>query len=359
MVVSEGRRWVTREALPAGGPGARAAAGEAQEYVELKKRIRAAGLMERQPRFYALTFVLALTLAGGAIALMALAPGWPATLAGCVLLTLAFGQLAFLGHDGGHRQIFIATRQSRRFLLLMTLLLGVSLSWWTEKHNRHHSFPNALGVDPDIDLPVLAFSQEDAAGRSGIWRWFVRYQGYLIVPILALEGIGLRVASAQYLWRQRTPRAAAEAGLSVVHLAAYVAVLVWLLGPWAAAAFGLAHHLLTGMYLGSIFAPNHKGMELIERDAPVSFLRRQVLTSRNLSSHPVIDWLYGGQNFQIEHHLFPSMPRNNLRRARTIVKDFLAERGLPYAETTVLGSYREIISHLREVSRVLERPQPA
>jgi fatty acid desaturase len=84
-----------------------------------------------------------------------------------------------------------------------------------------------------------------------------------------------------------------------------------------------------------------------------------VLTSRNIRSNPLIDWLYGGLNYQIEHHLFPTMPRMNLGRCRIIVRDYCARNGIPYLETGIVDSYKEVASYLHEVSKPVRLGQAA
>jgi fatty acid desaturase len=126
------------------------------------------------------------------------------------------------------------------------------------------------------------------------------------------------------------------------------------LGLNGALAFTLVHHVLTGLYMATIFAPNHKGMPLAPSSgAAGGFLRQQVLTARNIHGNWFIDLVYGGLNYQIEHHLFPSMPRNNLRRARPIVRTYCERQGVAYCETGFLESWREIIGHFGGVSRAL------
>ena len=129
----------------------------------------------------------------------------------------------------------------------------------------------------------------------------------------------------------------------------------WLLPSLALGTAWLAIFMLTqilaGVYLALAIAPNHKGMPIWPAGAAPGFLERQVLSSRNLRPHPVVDFVFGGLNYQIEHHLFPSMPRVHLARARAIVKPFCLERGLPYAEMGVLASYRLVLSELQRVGR--------
>ena len=113
---------------------------------------------------------------------------------------------------------------------------------------------------------------------------------------------------------------------------------------------------LLGLYLGVSFAPNHKGMPMLSADDESDFLRRQVLTARNVRGSWLVDFALGGLNYQIEHHLFPSMPRPNLRRAQALVHDFCARREIPYTECGLLRSYTEVLRHLHRVGAPLRSP---
>ena len=108
-----------------------------------------------------------------------------------------------------------------------------------------------------------------------------------------------------------------------------------------------------GLYMGSAFAPNHKGMPVVPRDVTLDFLRRQVLTSRNVRGGWFTDQLLGGLNYQVEHHLFPNMPRGNLRRAQAIVRQYCAERAIQYTETSLFGSYAMALRHLHALGAPL------
>ena len=123
--------------------------------------------------------------------------------------------------------------------------------------------------------------------------------------------------------------------------------------PWQAALFIVVHRALAGFHMGSVFAPNHKGMPVLEPGEKLDYLRQQVLTARDVLPNPVIDFAYGGLNYQIEHHLFPNMPRNRLKDAREVVRTFCLERGIPYHETGFWQSQREILGYMHEVSAPL------
>lgn len=135
----------------------------------------------------------------------------------------------------------------------------------------------------------------------------------------------------------------------------YTYKILLTVGLLAAGIVFFVHQMLFGLYLGSTFAPNHKGMLILEKSSPLDFLRRQVLTARNVYAHPWNDFWYGGLNYQIEHHLFPSMPRNNLKKAQRIVKAFCQEHEISYYETSSVQSYKEILSFLHGIGAPLRK----
>jgi fatty acid desaturase len=297
-------------------------------------------------------------LAAGWTAFLLLGDSWW-QLVTAVFLAFAFTQIAFLGHDAGHRQIF-GTRRANGLvgLVLGNLLIGVSYTWWVGKHNRHHSNPNHADLDPDVTIGALAFTAAQASDKRGLVRAVVRFQAYLFFPLLLLEAAHLHTASVKAVLGGRERLDRVEALLLLVHAAAYFAALLLVLSPLRAAVFLLVQQGLFGLYLGCCFAPNHKGMPMLEGGKEPDYLRRQVLTSRNVRGSRVVDFLMGGLNYQIEHHLFPSMPRPNLRRAQPLVRAFCAERGVSYSESGVFGSYREALRHLHEAGAPL-RPAVA
>ena len=115
----------------------------------------------------------------------------------------------------------------------------------------------------------------------------------------------------------------------------------------------MVHQALFGVYLGLTFAPNHKGMP--HPDGTEDFLRKQVLTSRNVRGGWLVDTALGGLNHQIEHHLFPAMPTPNLRKAQPIVQAYCAEIGVPYEVTGLADSYAQAFRHLHDVGADLRR----
>ncbi len=116
-----------------------------------------------------------------------------------------------------------------------------------------------------------------------------------------------------------------------------------------AVVFVLLQMAVFGVLLGGAFAPNHKGMPLVPKDVRVDFLRRQVLMSRNIRGGRIIDFMMGGLNYQIEHHLFPSMPRPNLAKVRPLVQAHCARHSVTYTETSLIDSYAIVVRYLNQV----------
>jgi fatty acid desaturase len=274
-------------------------------------------------------------------------------------LGVVFTQVAFVGHDAGHRQIFRSRRANDLVGLVHgNLLVGVSFDWWVAKHNRHHSNPNHEDLDPDISITAVAFTADQASSRHGLVRLLARYQAWLFFPLLLLEAAHLHLASGKAVLRGSGRANAVEGLLLVAHVVGYVAALVWVLSPAQAVVFLAVQQGVFGLYLGCSFAPNHKGMPTLTAADELDFARRQVLTSRNVRGSWFVDLLLGGLNYQIEHHLFPNMPRPNLRRAQPLIRAFCRQHDLPYTEASLVGSYAEAIRHLHAVGAPL-RPAMA
>jgi fatty acid desaturase len=317
-------------------------------YVELKRRVKARGLLEKQPRFYILNTLFVLSLLAASLAVLVLIDALWIQLLNAVFLAFAFTQISFLGHDASHRQIFRSSRNNNVIgAIYWNVLLGMSNRWFIYRHNRHHASPNEIDNDPDADMIILSFSEEQARRRKGFLGSLVKYQAFLL-PLLALEMIVLQYASFRYLRYGSYPWL--EPPLMALHYVLYGGMVYLFLGLWPALLFIVVHQLVFGSYFASVIASNHKGMPLLDGENKLDFLHQQILTARNVRSSPLIDFWYGGLNFQIEHHLFPNMPRNKLREAQTIVKRFCAERGIPYYGTGLLQSYRDIVDSLREIT---------
>ena len=320
-------------------------------YADLSRQVKQAGLLRPRSRYYLWKIsITAGVMVGAWTAFAVIGDSWW-QLAVATVLAVVFTQMGFLGHDAGHRQIFVSRRANYVLGVLHgNLAIGMSYGWWIDKHNRHHAHPNHEGKDPDVAVGALAFTPGQVAQAGPIARLAYRYQAFLFFPLLLLEAFNLHVSSVQALTRRAARHRAWEIVLLAAHVAAYLGAVFLVLSPVKAVAFILVHQGLFGVYLGCSFAPNHKGMAL-QDGVDTDFLRRQVLTSRNVRGNRFTDFVLGGLNYQIEHHLFPSMPRPNLRHCQHLVRDFCDKHGLPYHQAGLIASYGQALRYLQEVGR--------
>ena len=326
------------------------------EYAALKAIVKQSGLLEPQVKYYAVKVAYTLAMFAVGVALLFILVDWW-RLPVVAYLAFVCAQLGFLAHDLGHKQVFRSTRlNSWLGMMLANLLVGMSLAWWNNKHNAHHANPNHEDMDPDIDIPFMAFSEEQALNKRGLSRLATTYQAFLFFPALTLTTYSMQISSAIYTFRQRYKWRSPDAAMFWAHSALYYLGLPLALGLWQGLVVIVVHRGLLGLFLGAVFAPNHKGMMVVGNDdEKMDFLRKQVLTARSVRSTPLIDFLYGGLNHQAAHHLFPSMPRNKLRDAAEITRQFCIEHGISYHVTGVRQSFREILQSLHEAASPLRR----
>jgi fatty acid desaturase len=321
-------------------------------YADLMREVRDAGLLRRRHGYYWTQIGCAVAaFAGIWVGFFLLGDSWfQLVLAG--LLGVVVTQFGFLGHDAAHRQMF----DSREWndwtaRILAGGFAGLSFAWWRSKHNRHHQGPNKEGYDPDIAPGAIAFTPSVVEERTGFAGWFVRRQGWLFFPLLTLEGLNLHLASVRAALDRKTPRPwrRLELALVLARLGIYVAVLLLFLPVGLAVAFFAVQMAVFGICLGASFAPAHKGMPIVPPTMKLDFLRRQVLVSRNVHGSLAVDFAMGGLNYQIEHHLFPSMPRCNLKKAQPLVRAHCEREGIGYVEVGLFESYGIVIDYLNNV----------
>lgn len=331
------------------------------DYSGLLKKVKEEGLLGRRIPFYVSVFV-GTTLVGllSWAAIFVLGDSWW-NLIPAVILGICAAQYGFLAHESSHRQVFTSNKINDWVgIFLADLFVGLGYGWWMHKHNRHHSNPNKVDKDPDIAINILSFTPESLASKKGLERFLSKGQGKLFFIFLLFTGFDLLFESYKALLnpKVKVKHRALELVLITTRVVVPVLVAFILMNPLLATVFSLTMMMSLGWFMGSAFAPNHKGMPMIPKDMKVDFLRRQVLTSRNIKPNIITDFFMGGLNYQIEHHLFPNMPRPNLTRAREITQAYCEDLGIPYTEVNVIQAFKSVVTYLNDVGLNKESVDP-
>ncbi|MEV8220717.1 acyl-CoA desaturase [Microbacterium sp. NPDC077391] len=322
----------------------------AHAYKQVSQVVRETGLLQRTSWFYIFVAAgIALALGGAVTGFILLGDSWFQLLIAAAL-GIIFTQIAFLSHEAAHRQILTSGPANFKLARILAGSIGMSYSWWDSKHTKHHGNPNQVGKDPDIEVDTISFLEEDAAKSRGLVRLITRKQGWLFFPLLTLEGLNLHYIGLKHLFTKKKVKGRwTELGIIALRFAIILIPVFTMLPLGMAFAFMGVQLAVFGVYMGASFAPNHKGMPIIDPHARLDFFSKQVRTSRNIRGGWWATALMGGLNYQVEHHLFPSMPRPHLSKARAIVRDYCASNNVPYTETSLGRSYAIVIEYLNRV----------
>ena len=259
-------------------------------------------------------------------------------------------QAGFVAHEAGHGAL---TRDRRLATLLghvfHTFLTGLSSSYFRHIHGLHHPHCNDRGRDPDMQSEFVSMYRQSALSKTGLGKLVSRHQAVLIWILIGLQGFTLKLDGLAFV--RRNP-----AGTRADRLFLLLHFAVWFVPPALALGVGdaaLNYALITvliGFYVGSIFVVNHVGTRVVEPDERLSMFEQEISVTRNLGSSRLHDFVFGGVNNHIEHHLFPSMPTARLRRARRITREFCRTHGIAYREMSWFEAAREVTRHVKAMS---------
>ncbi|GAA4029189.1 acyl-CoA desaturase [Actimicrobium antarcticum] len=299
-----------------------------------------------------LVALLGLLSAALAVAWLSVPSFWTLT-AACTVIALLLAQCAFIGHDAGHGAISQHERLNRVLgQLSMTLLTGLAFDEWMARHRVHHRFCQNEDHDPDLMVEFVVSLTDKSRRRKGRFgRFLTRYQTWHIWLLSLLFGHSQRVLSQGAVLR-KLRRYPLDGAMLVLHLGLWFGIPCVILDV----SFGLALLVylvpltILGPYLAAIFWVNHMGMPLIEDVSTYSFLEHQSVTSRTIINAPRWNWLFGGLNFQIEHHLFPKVPSERLAAVQIIVRSYFEKHGIAYNGVSWVAAVRAIQTHLRRIA---------
>lgn len=322
----------------------------AKAYGRLREKVLAQGLLKRSYQYYFVLVVLVFIGYFTSIYQLITQNSIWQILFWSVAFSFFAVQIAGLVHDSGHRAIFNSVRNNNLFGKFSASFIAMRYESWRLKHNEHHANPNTEDGDPDFSIPFLALTEDEYRRKKGLGKLLRRYQVYMYFPIGTLVVFSTRLRSIKEFISEFHPKILWE-------IAIFGLVFVsWFILPFFAFTFlkaliiFMVINAVTGFYLFNIFAPNHKGMPKFSRDVKISFLEKQVMTSRNIQSNWLTDFLYLGLNNQIEHHLFPNCPRNKLHLLIPYVQEAADQAGIEYTHVGIIRTNKIILKELREIA---------
>lgn len=308
----------------------------------LRAELRAEGYFEHPVRPVLVRWALHLALAFGGLAGFVAHGAWPVRAIALLVSCFGFLGAATIAHTASHNAV-----SERRFvnqLILFVsypLLLMLSATYWHRSHVQiHHPSPNVVGVDDDCDLrPFFALNEEHEA-RVTLPASVRRVLGVMLPVLLPLNGFGMHRQGWAHLTRelrkspqQRQPLVWLDLACMVLHLVLWIGLpMIWFAPAAVVGAYVLRVGLM-GFGLFAILAPGHFPAEARCLHASLrsqNFYVRQTHASLNFRTGWLGRLLCSGLEYQIEHHLFPSISHVHYPKLSARVRAFCEAHGLPY-----------------------------
>ena len=352
-------------------------------YRELRAKLIAMGLFNASPLYYVYKVLTNLAILATSVFLAVSFDSMVMHIVGAVFLGLFWQQCGWLAHDFLHHQVF-KTRALGDLagIIVGNLFQGFSVQWWKSKHNSHHAVPNlhesspdAADGDPDIDtMPILAWTLKmaESAKDSSLGRFMIRWQAVFYFPVLLFArlawayqswvfvfgGYGQHSVKGAALDRKKMAYPLLEKLALILHYT-WVLAIMYHMPLLNALVYFLVGQTSCGLMLAIVFGLGHNGMAVYPANERPDFWKLQVTTTRNVTSTPFVDWFCGGLQYQVDHHLFPMLPRHNLKKVHTLVESFCKEQGVSYHEADMLTGTIEVLEHLQKVSTEFIQEFPA
>jgi len=319
-----------------------------------------AGLLKTSAMWY--FYKTASTIGLFPLAMFAHAYGW--YFVSAVLVGLFWQQLGWLSHEYCHHQVFpTRTAGNKMAIFLGNFLQGFSSSWWKDRHNSHHAVTNILEADPDIDnIPMLAWAPSDLAKTPQWARRTIQYQAYYFLFILPVLRLTWCFQSVLFVRAMKTSQYQTYRDEYVVEAVGLFLHWVWVVymqlqfpDVLSSLMFFLISQLLAGFGIAIVVFFNHYSCDKYQPELAGNWVCLQLFTTRNMTPGLFTDWICGGLNYQIEHHLFPTMPRHNLTKASVYIKRFCAENRLPYLCCGFYEGLKCVLTFLDDIARLAEK----
>lgn len=338
------------------------------KYRELHQRIRDEGLYQCPYWKYGIECARYVSLF--TMMLVCLRYEWYKTAA--LALGFLWHQLVFTAHDAGHMGITHKFHVDTLIgIVIADFIGGLSMGWWKSSHNVHHIVTNSPEHDPDIEhLPFFAISHRFLGDLTSTYydrllkydaiaKFMLRFQAWTYYPILSLARFNLYFLSWDYLLAGRGPRKGPAAWHRWLEIFGQIFFWTWfgygvmyksLPDNWTRFVFLIISHQASSPLHVQIVL-SHFAMSTADLGPAESFPQKMLRTTMDIDCPPWLDFVHGGLQFQAIHHMFPRVPRHNLRKTQGLVQEFCNEVGIPYALYGFADGNGKVIGTLAEVSR--------
>ena len=262
------------------------------DYIAFRKEVIERGLLDRQYGYYTYKIIFTFAFLALSVFFLVKVDNFALQLLNAAFLAIVLVQVGLIMHDAEHQQIFNSSwKNSLIGLITGNLAINLSAGSWASEHNKHHSAPNNADIDPDVNISVLAYSEEQALAKNGLARFIARYQAFFWFPLLTLTAYSKRIrlllVLLSNLKSKRWKYYIADFVFLVAGAVLYYGLVFYSLNFWKGTIFILVNQALAGLYVGTIFATNHKALPLVKGE--LDFLHAQVLTTRTVKSNPLIN----------------------------------------------------------------------
>jgi len=339
---------------------------------EIRQKLLAEGRFTTKMSYYYLLYARLAMMFAGVIYLSIFCESFWAHMCGAALLGLFWQQIAFIGHDIGHNAISHDWATDNRWgLFFGNFATGIGIGWWKRSHNVHHIVCNSIENDPDIQhLPIMSVTNE-AFGKwwstyhekwmitDSVTRFLVSYQHYLFYPIMAFARFNLYAQSYILAFNMKEKiRNRAYEIITLTGFITWLSALIYFIpantyGGYEKIAFLFLSHNIAGVLHVQICL-SHFAMDTYHgqayNDDKDEWFRMQLATTLNINCYPWMDWFHGGLQFQIEHHLWPRLPRHELRYASELVQEFCKENNVYYHYPAWIPAQIELVARLKKVA---------
>ncbi|XP_077175106.1 acyl-CoA (8-3)-desaturase-like [Paroedura picta] len=323
------------------------------DFKELRSTVKRMGLLKPSYLFFAIIFLHAFLLdCTSWLTIWFFGKSWIPFLVGISLFTTAQIQYGFFQHDLGHVSVFQKPKWNRLcHFIVMAIFKGGPSSWWNHMHNQHHAKPNCFRKDPDLNMhPVLFTLGKTLSIELGKkkrkhmpYTYQHTYFGFLapMVFVVFMQLTIFRFTILRKKW------------MDIIFIVLYnvrvCLMYVPIMGFKSFMAYYWLARLLESAWFLWVSQMNHIPMN-IDYDRNLDWVSAQLAATCNVDQSMFNDWYTGHLNFQIEHHLFPTMPRNNYWKVAPLVKSLCAKHGVQYHCKPLLTAFADILHSLKESS---------